>query len=175
MKDASEELPRTDPVPGELDAADGDPKDRKRIRAALEQCGPARNGQRVRRGSFGLKHTGNVHASHSIWDSQRQSQDSAKQPRINRVGSGSRVKTQQSSNAGLLGASSGLCLCDVVCVRNLAHERPPVASWPIRDHLGFSHCCRRQVLGVPAPRPEALEHQLVLGEPAAWQAGCLAN
>eukprot|EP00971_Amphidinium_carterae_P052375 1030913-Amphidinium_carterae.1 len=33
MKDANEERPRTDPARGELDAADRDPEDRKRIRA----------------------------------------------------------------------------------------------------------------------------------------------
>eukprot|EP00971_Amphidinium_carterae_P030077 591321-Amphidinium_carterae.2 len=37
MKDANEEPPKTDPAPGELDAANGDPEDRKCIRAALEQ------------------------------------------------------------------------------------------------------------------------------------------
>eukprot|EP00971_Amphidinium_carterae_P323042 6420196-Amphidinium_carterae.1 len=37
MRDANEEPQRTDPTPGEPDAAEGDPNDRKRIRAALEQ------------------------------------------------------------------------------------------------------------------------------------------
>eukprot|EP00971_Amphidinium_carterae_P350124 6491394-Amphidinium_carterae.2 len=37
VTDANEEQLRTDPAPGEPDVADGDPEDRKRIRAAMEQ------------------------------------------------------------------------------------------------------------------------------------------